>query len=154
MVKNGVDDIVVLWDSSGSMNGRETEIMSEVIGICMDMHMSIRVICCDAMICSDQSGVESPEDIDFAGGGGSNFLPAFDRLHEEGYQGVVVVFTDGYITVPDVKPPHIRDVLWMLFENGNGKDVDPTGGRWGEAISVGPDGFIKSMVRGRDEAAN
>lgn len=137
--KHGVDDLVVLWDTSGSMNGREKEILSEVIGITMDLSMSLRVICVDTAIHSDQEDVEDPEDIDVKGGGGSDFTPAFNRLHEEGYQGVVVAFTDGIIGVPSEKPPHIRDVLWVLWQ---GKDVDPTQGRWGEVMVVDNDGNI------------
>jgi predicted metal-dependent peptidase len=135
--RHGVDDIVVLWDTSGSMNGREPEIFGEIIGICEDMNMSLRVICCDTQIHSDQDEVEDVEDVDVLGGGGSDFRPAFVRLDEEGYNGVVVAFTDGYIDVPGVKPPHIRDVLWVLWQ---GRDVDPTNGRWGQVLMVDNDG--------------
>jgi predicted metal-dependent peptidase len=135
--KHGVDDIVVLWDTSGSMNGREEEIMSEVIGICQDMNMKLRVICVDAAIHSDQSDVEDPEDIDVKGGGGSDFRPAFDLLVDEGYQGVVIAFTDGYIGVPQTKPHHLRDCLWIIWEG----DVDPTSGGWGEVLKVDDEGY-------------
>lgn len=139
--KHGVDDIVIGWDTSGSMNGREIEILSEVIGICTDLNMSLRVICVDTEVHSDQSGVESPEDVDIKGGGGSDYNPMFAKLHEEGYQGVVVCFTDGFIGVPAEKPPHIREVLWVLWE----RDVDPTQGRWGEVMQVDKDGNIVSQ---------
>jgi len=136
--RHGVDDLVVLWDTSGSMNGREAEILSETIGICDDLNMSLRVICCDAAIHSDQEDVREPEDVDVKGGGGSDFTPAFNKLHEEGYTGVVVAYTDGYIGVPAVKPTHIRDVLWVLWEAEG--DVDPTGGKWGQVLRVDGDG--------------
>lgn len=135
--RHGVDDIVVLWDTSGSMHGREAEIFGEIIGICEDMNMTLRVICCDTQIHSDQDEVEAVEDVDVLGGGGSDFRPAFQKLDAEGYNGVVVAFTDGYIDVPGVKPPHIRDVLWVLWQ---GRDVDPTGGRWGQVLMVDADG--------------
>lgn len=138
----GVDDIVVFWDTSGSMSGRETEILSEVIGICDDLHLTLRVICVDAEIHSDQSDVSEPEDVDVLGGGGSDFRPAFDRLVEEEYEGVVVAFTDGYIGVPEVKPTHIREVLWVIWEG----DVHPTewmhNRTWGQAIRIGEDGCV------------
>lgn len=143
LVKHGVDDIVIGWDTSGSMNGREIEIFSEVIGICSDMAMTIRVICCDTFIHSDTKEVENAEDIDYRGGGGSDFRPMFERLHEEGYQGVVVCFTDGVIDVPAEKPPHIREVLWVLWE----RDVDPTDGKWGEVMKVDSDGNIVSQAK-------
>jgi predicted metal-dependent peptidase len=137
--KHGVDDIVVLWDTSGSMNGREKDIFAEIIGICQDLSMKLRVICVDTKIHSDQSDVEDPEDVDVKGGGGSDFTPAFDLLHDEGYQGVVVAFTDGYIGVPQTKPPHLRDCLWVIWEG----DVDPTQGAWGAVLNVDKDGYEK-----------
>ena len=137
--KFGVDDVVVLWDTSGSMNGRETEILSEVCGICADLGLSLRVICCDCSIHSDQSGVTEPGDVDVKGGGGSDFNPAFNLLREEGYQGVLVAFTDGYIGVPETKPDNIKAVLWVMH-NG---EPDPTGGKWGEVLSVDEKGFAK-----------
>ena len=137
--RHGVDDIVVLWDTSGSMGGREKEILSETIGICEDLNMKLRVICCDTAIHSDQSDVGDPDDIDVIGGGGSNFRPAFALLDDEGYTGVVVAFTDGYISVPDTKPYHLRDCLWVIW-NG---DVDPTGGSWGEVLNVDEEGFAR-----------
>lgn len=139
LVRHGVDDIVVLWDTSGSMNGRETEILTEVVAICQDLNMTLRVICCDTRVCGDYSDVSDPEDVDVRGGGGSDFNPAFDLLTDEGYTGVVVAFTDGYIGVPQVKPPHMRDCLWVIW-NG---DVDPTGGVWGEVLNIDEDGYAK-----------
>lgn len=136
--KYGVDDIVVLWDTSGSMHGREVMIMSEVIGICEQVGMSLRVILCDMQITEDIKNVTKPEQINWSGGGGSDFRPGFDRLDKEGYRGVVIAFTDGYIDVPDVKPPHIRDTLWVLWE---GPDVNPTKGRWGETLWI-KDGYL------------
>jgi len=141
MQRYGVDDIVVLWDTSGSMGGREVEIMSEVIGICEDLSLTLRVICCDTRVASDNHEVEFPEDVNWAGGGGSDFNPAFALLHEEHYEGVLIAFTDGYINVPSVKPQNIREVLWVIWE---GRDIDPTGGRWGEVILVDEAGNVKT----------
>jgi predicted metal-dependent peptidase len=135
--KHGVNDIVVGWDTSGSMYGREKEILSEVIGICEDLNMGLRVICVDTAVHSDQEDVREVEDVDIKGGGGSDYTPMFELLDEEGFAGVVVCFTDGYIGVPEVKPLHIQEVLWVLWE---GRDVDPTGGKWGETLIVDTDG--------------
>ena len=110
---------------------------TEVIGISEDMNMSLRVICCDTRVCSDVEGVQSPEDVDVKGGGGSDFEPAFDMLTDEGYEGVVVAFTDGYIGVPGVKPVHLRDCLWVI---GPG-DMDPTHGKWGQVLEVDAEGY-------------
>jgi len=132
--KFGVSDIVVLWDTSGSMNGRETEILSEVQGICEDLGLSVRVICIDTAIHSDVSDIQDALDMipHIKGGGGSNFCPAFDRLDDEQYDGVVVSFTDGYIDVPKSKPHLLKAVLWVIGEH----DTDPTGGKWGEVLHM------------------
>ncbi len=139
-IKHGVDDVCLLWDTSGSMHGREKEILGEVSGICDDMNLSVRLICCDAAIHTDthdvKSAIEVLEQELVKGGGGSDFTPAFDKLEQDGFTGVVLVFTDGYIGVPAVKPECIRDVLWVLWKT----DADPTNGSWGEVLRVDDEG--------------
>jgi len=135
--KHGVDDLIVLWDTSGSMDGSEVRIRGEVMGICEDMNMSLRVLCCDTRVCSDVSNVSSPEDVDVRGGGGSDFIPAFDQLVEEGFEGVVIAFTDGYISVPEVKPLYLKDCLWVIGP----QERDPTNGQWGEVLQVDAEGY-------------
>lgn len=138
--KHGVADVIVLWDTSGSMNGREKEIMSEVIGICNDLCMSLRVICCDTDVASDTDGVTDWEDIkdEIKGGGGSDFTPAFDVVTEEGWDGVVVAFTDGMIGVPNLAPDCIRGVLWVMQEG----ERPPAS--WGDCLFIGPDGKVST----------
>jgi predicted metal-dependent peptidase len=135
----GIDDVIVLWDTSGSMNGRETAILSEVQAICEDLGLVLRIICIDSQIHSDTHDVKSAIDMagEIKGGGGSDFTPAFDLLEEEMYEGVVVAFTDGHIGVPSVRPHLIKDVLWVL-EPSTSKhswgDQDPTNGQWGQVL--------------------
>ena len=134
--RHGIDDVVVLWDTSGSMNGRETDILSEVQGMCDDLGVKVRVICCDTKIHSDVSIEDALAMIPhIKGGGGSDFTPAFFMLEEEGYDGIVVSFTDGAIGVPQTKPPLIKDVLWCLTKH----DHDPTRGRWGQVLNIEDD---------------
>ena len=113
--------------------------MSEVIGIVDELGLSLRVICCDTHVTSDVSDVEEPEDVLWSGGGGSDFRPAFARLDEEAFDGVVVAFTDGWIDVPQEKPVDLKGCLWVIWEG----DADPTGGRWGEVLYVDKDGYAK-----------
>ena len=134
IMRFGVADICVLWDTSGSMNGREKEILGDVQGICEDLGLSIRCITCDTEVHTDVDNIEDALDLipHIRGGGGSDFTPAFKRLEDENYDGVVVAFTDGYIGVPQIKPIHIKEVLWVLA----GGDVDPTGGKWGDVLKI------------------
>lgn len=135
--KWGIDDVVVLWDTSGSMNGRETDILSEIQGICEDLGLVLRIICIDTAIHSDIRDVKEAIDMigEIKGGGGSDFTPAFDLLEEEQFNGVVIAFTDGHIGVPDCKPELLKGVLWCIEpKNGGFGDVDPTKGRWGQVL--------------------
>jgi len=135
--KWGVDDVVILWDTSGSMNGRETGILSEVQGICEDLGLVLKIICCDTEIAITDDVKEAADMIgNIKGGGGSDFTPAFDHLEEEGFDGIVVCFTDGHIGVPECKPPLIKDVLWCIEPDSKGcfGDVDPTKGQWGQVL--------------------
>ena len=138
--KHGVADVIVLWDTSGSMNGREKEIMSEVIGICNDLCMTLRVVCCDMGITSDTDGVTDWEDIkdEIKGGGGSDFRPAFELFTEEGWDGVVVAFTDGMIGVPALAPDCIRGTLWVMNEG------ERAPAEWGDCLFIGPDGKVST----------
>jgi len=134
----GVDDVKVLWDTSGSMNGREGEILGEVQAICEDLGLSLEIIMCDAAVQGVVRDVRDACDVadQIKGGGGSDFMPAFKHMEDEQYDGVVVAFTDGYITVPTVKPHLLKEVLWVINEH----DVDPTerqnGSSWGEVLRI------------------
>lgn len=132
-----ISDICVLMDTSGSMGGREQEIVSEVIGIAEDLGLSLRVVAIDCTIHDDVSDVTSVDDINFVGGGGSDLRPIFQRLEEERYDGLVLAFTDGYIGVPATMPPTLKGMLWVLWKEHH--DIQPA--PWGEAVLIEKDGF-------------
>ena len=118
VVKQGYEDICVLWDTSGSMGGQEQQICSEVIGMCSDLNLTLRVIMCDTRVAADYRDVDETTDLCFKGGGGSNFLPAFQLLEDDEFEGVVVSFTDGYITVPSSMPHALTACLWVIGPRG------------------------------------
>jgi len=124
-------DITILWDTSGSMNGEADAIFAEVCGICDDMGISARLIVCDADVHWDGL-IECADDAldHLSGGGGSDFIPAFDRIDEEARRTVVVAFTDGYISVPSTQSPFVNGAIWCLTKGG--KRPAP----WGEVISL------------------
>lgn len=132
----GIDKVLILWDTSGSMNGRETEILTEVASICDDLDLSARVLFCDTQV-YDGGTVRDAMDLvtEIRGGGGSDFNAAFRMMEEENYDGVCVAFTDGYIDVPPCPPPNLKATLWCLTNH----DVDPTGGKWGEVLHIPED---------------
>lgn len=136
-IPSDISDVCVLLDTSGSMGGREQELVSETIAISEDLGLSLRVICIDSAIHSDVSDVTDVSQISFIGGGGSDFSPAFKRLDEERYDGIVIAFTDGYIGVPSSPPPTIKATLWVLFSEHHDKAPAP----WGEVVKIDPDGY-------------
>lgn len=134
-IKYGYDQICILIDTSGSMSHDELKsVIGEINGMCEDLGIVFRVIIIDSEIHNDLDQLDNVYDVidNMSGGGGSNFIPAFTRLEEENYQGVVIAFTDGYIDVPSVPPPSLRGTLWVLTDQG----VDPTDGAWGEVLQM------------------
>ena len=117
--RNNSPDITVLWDTSGSQAGWEKRVLSEIQGICEDLGATARVLIIDTDIHADVM-IEDAEEIinQIKGGGGSNFMPAFNRLADECDSSVVIAFTDGYITVPPTAPEQLQDVLWVITEGG------------------------------------
>lgn len=137
--KMGFPDVTILWDTSGSMTGTENEILGEVAEIMEGLGLTVRLIICDCTIHADQSGLDEVDKLFdlVSGGGGSSFSPAFERLHEEGNNSVVVAFTDGYIDVPPAVPPDLAGVLWVITEGGQ----RPCS--WGDALRIDDKGFAK-----------
>jgi predicted metal-dependent peptidase len=131
--KYGVADVTVMVDTSGSIGDRMLkEGLAEIQGVCEDLGIGVRAMIIDAALHEDvevEDAYELSEHL--AGGGGSDFRPAFDKLEEEGYEGVVIAFTDGDIAVPSDKPTALKGVLWCIYEGCH----SPTD-RYGETIEI------------------
>lgn len=129
----GFADVTVLIDTSGSIEQeRLKRVLGEIQGVCDEMGSEIRAIVVDADVhddvtIEDAMGVASK----LKGGGGSDFGPAFNRLDEEGYDGAVIAFTDGMISVPAQMPVNLKGVLWVLEEG----EKSPTE-VWGDTLHV------------------
>jgi predicted metal-dependent peptidase len=141
VVKTGLPDVTILWDTSGSMNGLASTILSEVASIVGELGLSVRLMVCDTELHADVEGLDNAEDIvpHIIGGGGSDFSPAFDKLRGEGNNSVVVAFTDGYISVPKTQPECLKGVLWILTDRGQ----RPCS--WGGAIQLDKDGYAEEV---------
>jgi predicted metal-dependent peptidase len=131
--KYGFAPVTVMVDTSGSIGDRMLkEGLSEIQGVCEDLGLSVRAMIIDAAIHADVEVADAYELAEqLSGGGGSNFIPAFDKLQAEGYDGVVIAFTDGDICVPSVKPENLRGVLWCIYEGCHA----PTES-WGETVLI------------------
>jgi predicted metal-dependent peptidase len=112
----GRADVAVIIDTSGSMTGEPLkEIVSEVQAVVEELRCTSIFLSCDAQVHDE---VHEPEHIEqiteaLGGGGGSDLRPAFDKLAELNFTGPVIAATDGWITVPDVKPLG-QDVMWLM----------------------------------------
>ena len=137
--RTDLPDVTILWDTSGSMTGQETEILTEVADIVEELGLTIRLIVCDCSIHADVDKIDNVAALlpHVKGGGGSSFTPAFDRLAEENNTSVVVAFTDGYIDVPAMQPDSLKGVLWVLTYNGQRP------ASWGRAIMLDKDGYVE-----------
>lgn len=139
VLRTDLPDVTILWDTSGSMTGQETAILSEVADIVDELGLTIRLIVCDCAIYADADRLDNIEAVipHVKGGGGSDFSPAFDRLTEEGNTSVVIAFTDGYIGVPQTQPESLKGVLWVITDRGQRP------ASWGRAIMLDKDGYVE-----------
>lgn len=131
--KYGFADVTVFVDTSGSIGDDQLkEGLAEIQGVCEDLGIGVRALVIDAAV-HDDVKVEDAYELaqKLSGGGGSDFRPGFEKLQEEGYEGVVIAFTDGDITVPHDKPECIRGVLWCIYEG-----CHPPTATWGETIEI------------------
>jgi predicted metal-dependent peptidase len=109
--------VTFLVDTSGSMSSDDlASALTEAQGILRACGASLDVMVCDA----DVHGYKEVRSIDQAramlhGGGGSDFMPAFQQLAEHVPKvEIVVAATDGDISVPKREPPGMQ-VIWLLI---------------------------------------
>ena len=131
-IKFGFADVSVLLDTSGSISDQDLkDALTEIKGICEDLELRTRVIVCDAQVHSDVT-IDNILDLlpEIKGGGGSNYIPAFDLLQSSNFSGVVVAITDGAISVPTTMPENLRGALWVLHKN-----CEPPC-NWGDSVHI------------------
>jgi predicted metal-dependent peptidase len=131
--KYGIAEVTIFMDTSGSIDKVQLkEGCAEVQGICEDLGIGVRVFVIDAAVHQDlkiDDAFELMQNLN--GGGGSDFCPGFEVLQKEGYNGVVVAFTDGMITVPTDKPEQLKGCLWVTYQGYKA----PTD-RWGDHLEI------------------
>lgn len=129
----GAGEIVCVTDTSGSMGSKEFDAswaeFSDIIMNCRPKR--VWLMACDAEV-HNVHELPSYSDIyqsrpEMKGGGGTSFVPAFEKVEEMGIRPVVLIyFTDGYGTFPAEPPPY--PVIWVMTS-----DVAPP---FGEAVKV------------------
>jgi predicted metal-dependent peptidase len=129
--------VTFLIDTSGSMAEATLNLaMSEAQGILAAAGATMDVVVCDAAV----HGARKVKSIKEAcqmlkGGGGSNFVPAFEEIgRRKPKSDIVIAATDGDIAVPD-RPPAGTQVIWLLVQRTyNGGFRKPC--EWGTSIEV------------------
>jgi len=115
----GAGEMVGVTDTSGSMGAKEFDAswaeFSDIIMNCRPERMWL--MACDAKV-HNVHELASYHDIyaerpEMRGGGGTDFRPAFEEVTERNIcPAVLVFFTDGYGTFPDVAPDY--PVIWVM----------------------------------------
>ena len=127
--------VVVAIDVSGSTEGEPVKVfLKEVYSICSQISekdkLRLRIIQCDAEICSDEiiggdeDFKEKMKNFKLEGGGGTDFRPVFERLSADKKRGAkiraLLYFTDGYGTFPVENPDY--KVCFLLYGE-NAEDI-------------------------------
>lgn len=143
-------EIAIVIDTSGSMGTDElTRAVSETAAILENMDCGVTLMTNDADVQGPVKRINSVDEIDLNGGGGTDFRPPFefivDRM-DEPKPGIIVFITDGVGPAHRDNPcPHIQTV-WVLVgpyrqrpwgaapEDDGWSPGQPIG--WGEFVEV------------------
>jgi predicted metal-dependent peptidase len=128
-----VPRVSFILDTSGSMGQEQLAAgLSEATGVLKACGAEITFLACDAEVHA-VGKVEHPAQLAklVKGGGGSSFIPAFEKLaHMRPATQLAIFATDGDIGVPPHPPKNMR-VVWLLIDAYRGKPCD-----WGDKIVI------------------
>ena len=131
ITKDGVGEILVIMDTSGSVDygGPETEgaqYWAEIASIHEDVMPSrLHVMYCDATV-AGYDVFDQGEELKLhpRGGGGTDFRPPFHKIEKDGIDIQCAIYlTDGYGPFPEKPLPY--PVMWVITT-----DVKPPWGEW------------------------
>lgn len=121
----GAGLVVVGVDTSGSIGPKTVDaFMSEINGILEDVNPEkIAIIWCDDLVrrvdeCEDAGDLLEVRHKGAPGRGGTDFIPVFERIAEEGWSPDALVYlTDGQGRFPDEQPAY--PVIWGNIYEGS-----------------------------------
>ena len=128
----GAEHVVIGIDTSGSIGQAELNMfMAEVSGILEDIRPKrLSCVMCDAQInvVHELENASDLRDIKLVGGGGTDFVPVFDWIAEQGAAPDALVYlTDGLGRFPDRAPAY--PVIW-------GSIYEPAQYPFGDVVQV------------------
>lgn len=124
--RNEAINIAVAIDTSGSCINDLPKFFSELNSLVRSFgSYQLHLLQCDAAVSKyeyfddgNPLELESTDKIEWAGGGGTSFVPVFDYIHDNSIQvDALVYLTDSYGTAPEEAPDY--PVLWLLTVDGN-----------------------------------
>jgi len=132
----GAGTVVVGVDTSGSVGPKELDMfMAEVSGILEEIRPKrLVIVWCDAAVnrvdeCEDASDLMAIRRKGAPGGGGTSFIPVFDRIDKDGLSPEALVYlTDGLGSFPRAAPSF--PVIWGNIY-GDGKQYP-----WGDVVNI------------------
>ena len=113
--RTGVGNIVIVVDTSGSIGTEElAQFAGEINAITNDVQPeSIRVIYCDAAVqAAEEFGAAEPIKLSPRGGGGTDFVPPFRWVEENGVEPKCLVYLTDLCCNSFPEPPDYP-VLWV-----------------------------------------
>ena len=119
-------------DSSASVTPYLGQFIAELASLLQSFgRCSLRVVVCDSTVQQDftldEWQLSALESLTIVGGGGTNFIPVFERL-EDSQPQVLLFLTDGFGPAPSKPPPY--PVLWVLTAGG------ATPAPWGQVVQL------------------
>lgn len=126
--------VAVVRDTSGSMGGLLDRMYPEIEAVLQAARAEIILldVDCQAYDVRRVRSIAEAERYKMQGGGGTSFVPAFDKLLSEPKAkrpGVIIYITDGYGDAPASQPPGVK-VVWAML----GGTQAPA--KWGSVVHV------------------
>jgi len=141
-LKSSKPTLYVLLDTSGSMWDTEGfDMVKGTLGVIKNLANNggygVRIIMCDTNVTEDMDFEDvmkavNKKSLKAMGGGGSNFIPAFeyiwaDAVSTNNSQAPILCITDGYIDVPNVQPNIRTETMWVTPQG-----IRPPTTEWGK----------------------
>jgi predicted metal-dependent peptidase len=124
-------EVAFVADTSGSMGADQGKLIGQVKRILAALPGSkLRFVACDADVHADLAVRTAKQaEANLVGGGGTSFIPAFQRLMKGKRPDLIVFGTDGFGDYPATPPP--CKVIWLVTPGGR------ISVPWGKQIQLG-----------------